>query len=1184
MENPSRSLPLLLRISSLSGGGWRLLLGHPEARFVEDELPASGVERVFAAMDRIVEERDGGDHCHPTGAERIVALEREMARALAPVLERPALAFALGEALGHASSAGRQLVLAVECEEEPGERSPTALPWELIAPTTSDLSLEHVQPSLVVRRVGGPPAQAAPVAEGLGLWCPQPDDPVVHSVAKRVEDLLTRGDAAPRWRAAGDQPGPLEPVAVLTAICHGEVGPDGVRIQLGEQWVTPEVLLDRAPTEGVQALLLLICHGAEPEGDVLGRPADLFTRYRVPLCVAPRSVLPAAAACRFLDGFLPAWLRGDALGRALRAGRGAMALDPDPFPEPGARPHELLVLVRDLDLLRADQRQELPGPPVQPRPPPSARPLWFALVALAVALVAVVAIGSRWRADRRRLLAAELQAKASEYQREGAPGEALAMLRAVAAVDGSALEPLSVAPLLRQGAASLVVGASQQPASRDVPVSGREGGCAVTLGAEGQVRIWDPSSGDSFLVSERGGSLPCLEQDPWAWYRDPEHRLHVSNRGRPWFTSDGAVQDVALLPDLEIIAYSDQRAVLNLVDLAQRSPETQPLEGVFGCSDATFASLQAHGSRLAVICGAVSDRPYLGVIYDIAQGEIVSRLAQPTPGFASTARAEGLLWSPGGDRIAGSSVVSQQLWVWDAATGMLVTPPRPLEERPHQLAFTSSGHRLAVSMGLGRVGIWRVADLQQIAELQDGQFLQGQPVFLPHQPWVATGGGEQVVRLFSLEDGRLSRRLTGHRAEISTLWTANTEPRLWSHSMDGSLRGWFIGPETGLEPVWVRSVGEGVVGLQVSDGAEDDRLFIATRSGVQVRTLGDGALRSSRTSRTLEQFRFVDRTGGHLLGWNGQGVWVEEEASGVRTWESPLLPERASVSASGRWARLELPDRLVLVDLHRGEPHCEIEGLAVWPGGPAFTPDERGMLVLRMVGGAATLSMVDLPECQTRWVRAIPSTRHLMPVDIDATGLKIALSSIAMDIELIDAGSGETLWRRPAHDDLVHDLAFSPDGGLLAAGSFDGTASLWSVDRGQRLHHLVPVLGDPSQADADAIAFSPQGDWIATAHAGGRVCLWDPRTGALLQLFEALTGSIRTLVFHPHRPLLLAGDSDGHVALWDLGSLGPIPTSLAATGALSNLRVCRDAGEPRAVPVTPYPAPQTVWAPEQACR
>ena len=73
-------------------------------------------------------------------------------------------------------------------------------------------------------------------------------------------------------------------------------------------------------------------------------------------------------------------------------------------------------------------------------------------------------------------------------------------------------------------------------------------------------------------------------------------------------------------------------------------------------------------------------------------------------------------------------------------------------------------------------------------------------------------------------------------------------------------------------------------------------------------------------------------------------------------------------------------------------------------------------------------------------------------------------------------------------------VAFSPDGKLLATAYGDGTVRLWNPATGQ-------AVGAPLPADTGAgggvfgVAFSPDGKLLASGGADGTVRLWNPATG-----------------------------------------------------------------------------------------
>ena len=195
-------------------------------------------------------------------------------------------------------------------------------------------------------------------------------------------------------------------------------------------------------------------------------------------------------------------------------------------------------------------------------------------------------------------------------------------------------------------------------------------------------------------------------------------------------------------------------------------------------------------------------------------------------------------------------------------------------------------------------------------------------------------------------------------------------------------------------------------------------------------------------------------------------------------------------------------------------------------------------------------------------------------------GRLVASADAAGDVQVWDAASGHLDLNLRSNAPLVttvnpfgqaigEDVAFSPDGRLVASGSSDGYARIWKVATGTPAGHPIAV-DPPANAGIDindpgvtAVAFSPDRGLLATAGESGDVQFWNPVTGApaatpLPVSSETARGAggVAALAFSADGKQLATAARGGPARIWTIATrsaIGPLTTvGLAARSAAAS--------------------------------
>jgi WD40 repeat protein/tRNA A-37 threonylcarbamoyl transferase component Bud32 len=144
------------------------------------------------------------------------------------------------------------------------------------------------------------------------------------------------------------------------------------------------------------------------------------------------------------------------------------------------------------------------------------------------------------------------------------------------------------------------------------------------------------------------------------------------------------------------------------------------------------------------------------------------------------------------------------------------------------------------------------------------------------------------------------------------------------------------------------------------------------------------------------------------------------------------------------------------------------------------------------------------------------------------------------EVKVWDANSGKELFHFADLPHWANGLAFSPDGKYLAAAvgslfvvapSQPGDVRVWNVSSGN------PVLTLAGHTFwATDVAFSPDSKRLATASADRTVRVWELPEGREILTLRGHTGWVRSVAFSPDGQTVASAGDDQVVRLWDVAS------------------------------------------------
>lgn len=569
--------------------------------------------------------------------------------------------------------------------------------------------------------------------------------------------------------------------------------------------------------------------------------------------------------------------------------------------------------------------------------------------------------------------------------------------------------------------------------------------------------------------------------------------------------------------------------------------------------------------------------------------EVPSLLANPTTatplGWPTSAIVRDVAFSPTQPLVA-AALANGEAFVWDWQTD------EPRFFNAHQLstralAFSPDGQMLA-TVGVdnavrqeGDARLWDVESLTLAVDMRDPSnvYHTNTLAFSPDGQWLATGNDDGDIRLWRMPTGSLAGEFAGHRWEVQSMAFSPDSQWLISGATDDKVLVWNVATFAEMSARSYDAGGD-VYAVAVSpDGTRTAALSAEPQLHIALATGGlQAVVNLMGQSGTVGGIAFSPD--GNLLaviGGDGPthvGIWDVTSTIPVQKLAIPdfyrglvaLAETHNQILGVGidrvihRWSSPDLgylgmwdiqsqhrdfindialhpnSNTLVTADLTGAVRRWDIADQRLdvqynegrWATGVAFNDDGSRLVI----GGWSEFSQVwQQPDSQLLF--RLPSAEIISSVAIrPGTPILAVGLHYSGDIELWNISTGAwvaTLER--GHSNVVEDIAFSPDGELMASagGRFDHKVVLWDMISQTQ---LTTLRGH--SAGVMAVAFTHDGTIVASGGWDGRVILWNALDGSQLAVLVGHTHHVYDVAFSRDGTRLYSASLDGTIRVWGI--------------------------------------------------
>ena len=488
-----------------------------------------------------------------------------------------------------------------------------------------------------------------------------------------------------------------------------------------------------------------------------------------------------------------------------------------------------------------------------------------------------------------------------------------------------------------------------------------------------------------------------------------------------------------------------------------------------------------------------------------------------------------LAWSPDGRTLA-AGYLNGDLRLWDTAEWEISKSFSDYTSDRcdiNGLAWSPDGRLLASAHQDGVVRLWDIKTDKPVRSLLISPGWARGVVWSPDGRWLVAGGESRKVLIWDRETGEAVLRLTDSAYPVwSVAWSPDgnylaagngsyeikNQGQVFIWALQNSLAATSASPTA--TPISADGFGQ-LVPITPAN-AKDARLL---------RTLPIPDFAVSNLSQCSVDFSPDGKLLSGVCYKNTIPVWnVSIDRLLFSLAKSPVQAVAVSFSPDGKMiATGDYSGKISLYNTATGELIRIFKPLssAVWE--LDFSPDGNQLASASFYTG---MHLWDVASGEPLWNYGEKDRLRVLSVNYHPTGETIAYGTLSNGVMILNAKTGQPIKNLPI-DDPVGDVAFSPDGQWLAAGSDDNKIQLWRTSD----YELEKTMEGHAHY-VNGVAFSPDGRLLVSGSHDKKVGIWDVRSGQLIKLLGGHAQEVLRVAVDPSGTRIASISWDGTVRFW----------------------------------------------------